>query len=177
MRVPFQRRMDKSMKHLHALLRTLLAAALLGLSISAAMPAGNTSRQEEVAHSGASVMPFDLARTTHFFDDTAKGGTETVTVNSPNDTEQIALIRSHLAKEAKRFASGDFSDPATIHGKDMPGLATLATAGNKLRVTYRSLPAGARLSYSSRDKDVIAAIHQWFAAQRSDHGVHAHMHR
>ena len=155
--VPFQRRMGNSMKHLHALLLIVPVGVSLGVSISSPTQAGNTSRQEEVAQRGANVMPFDLARTTHFFDDNATGGTETVTANSPDDTEQIALIRSHLAEEAKRFARGDFSDPAAIHGKDMPGLATLAAAGNKLRVTYRSVPLGARLSYSSRDKDVITA--------------------
>ena len=132
-------------------------------------------RQEEVARKGATVMPFDLARTTHFFDDRESGGIETVTANDRNDAEQIRLIRRHLAAEAERFGRGDFSDPAKIHGQDMPGLSQLAGAGTRLRVTFKSLPAGASVTYASRDKAIVAGIHEWFAAQRSDHGAHMHM--
>ena len=119
-------------------------------------------------------MPFDLTRTTHFFDDTPTGGIETITANDKRGTRQTALIRSHLAAEAKRFRHGDFSDPAKIHGEDMPGLAELSRAGDKLQVKYTNLPAGASLAYASPDPAVIAAIHTWFAAQRSDHAAHSH---
>ncbi len=138
------------------------------------MPA--PSRREEVALKGATVMPFDLARTMHFFDDDATGGVETVTANDKSDAEQIALIRSHLATEAQRFGRGDFSDPAKIHGADMPGLAALSKAGAKLRVVFLDVTGGASLTYESREPAVIAAIHDWFAAQRADHAAHAHMH-
>ena len=153
---------------------TLLLAGVLGAS--GALADGGESRQEAVARKGATVMPFDLARTTHFFDDTAHGGIETITANDPRDRKQVALIREHLTLEAKRFARGDFSDPAKVHGEDMPGLSTLAAANGKLRVTYKALPAGASLTYASRDKAVVAAVHEWFAAQRSDHDAHMHMH-
>jgi hypothetical protein len=149
---------------------TLLCAAVA----FAAEP--NISRKDEVALKGATVMPFDLMRTTHFFDDTPGGGIETVTANDKKDARQIALIRSHLAEEAKRFGRGDFSDPAKIHGQDMPGFDALTRAGDKLQVKYRQLPAGARLTYASADAATIAGVHAWFAAQRSDHAAHSHMH-
>ena len=149
-------------------------AAVFSL-VALAAHAGADSRQDEVARKGASVMPFDLTRTTHFFDDRPTGGIETVTANDPRDARQASLIRSHLAAEAKRFAHGDFSDPARIHGQAMPGLAQLEKAGKKLQVTYRDLPAGASLAYESSDRALVAAIHEWFAAQRSDHGAHMHM--
>lgn len=155
----------------------IAAGALLCASAAfGAEPNPKTPRQDEVASKGATVMPFDLMRTTHFFDDTPGGGIETVTANDEKDARQIALIRSHLAEEAKRFRRGDFSDPAQIHGQDMPGLDALSRAGGKLQVKYRKLPAGASLSYASADAAVIAAVHAWFAAQRSDHAAHAHMH-
>jgi len=157
----------------------MAVAASTLLCVSAAFAAEmepKMSRQDEGALKGATVMPFDLARTTHFFDDTPGGGIETITANDKKDARQIALIRSHLAEEAKRFGRGDFSDPAKIHGQDMPGLDALARAGDKLQVQYRKLPAGASLSYASADAAVIAAVHAWFAAQRSDHAAHAHMH-
>ena len=153
------------------------AIAALGVAVfGAAYPAMGGERQAEVARKGATVMPFDLMRTTHFFDDRKSGGVETVTANDKADAEQIKLIRGHLSAEAKRFSRGDFSDPAKIHGEDMPGLATLSHAGRKLSVRYRPLPAGASLTYSSRDPAVVAALHEWFAAQRSDHAAHMHMH-
>jgi len=153
------------------------AGTLLCASVAfAAEPGSKLSRQDDVALKGASVMPFDLARTTHFFDDTPGGGIETITANDKKDARQIALIRSHLAEEAKRFGRGDFSDPAKIHGQDMPGLDVLARAGDKLQVKYRKLPAGASLSYASADAAVIAGVHAWFAAQRSDHAAHSHIH-
>lgn len=163
------------MKSTYIWVASLLLGSVPGASIAAAD--GALSRQEQVARGGAAVMPFDLARTKHFFDDNARGGIETVTANDKGDRGQIALIRAHLATEAKRFGRGDFSDPAKIHGSDMPGLATLSAAGGKLRVTYKKLPKGASLTFVSDDKTVIAAIHDWFAAQRADHAAHEHMHQ
>jgi hypothetical protein len=166
------------MKAIDVVAAGTLMGALLGVSVAlAAEPAPKLSHQDEVARNGASVMPFDLTRTTHLFDDTASGGIETITANDKKDARQIALIRSHLAEEAKRFGRGDFSDPAKIHGQDMPGLDALARAGDKLQVKYRKLPAGASLSYASTDAAVIAAVHAWFAAQRSDHAAHSHVHQ
>lgn len=155
---------------------SILMSFLLGAAPGFAQDHVGMARQDEVARKGAEVMPFDLALTTHYFDDSATGGVETVTANDLHDQRQVELIRSHLAHEATQFGHGDFSDPATIHGKDMPGLKTLAAAGDKLHVSYRALPAGGSLTYSSRDTAVIAAIHEWFAAQRSDHAAHAHHH-
>jgi hypothetical protein len=153
-----------------------LAALLIAASVAFPAPA-QQSRHDEVARTGAAVMPFDLTRTRHFFDYKPRGGTETVTANDEHDRRQIELIRTHLQTEARRFARGDFSDPATIHGTDMPGLTDLASAGRKLKVTYKSVPAGASITFTSKDAAIVSAIHQWFEAQRSDHGAHAHVHQ
>jgi hypothetical protein len=163
------------MKFVHIIVQSIALSALVTLSVAAGASAPQ-SRQEQVARSGAAVMPFDLSRTTHFFDDSKTGGVESVTANDKGDITQIELIRDHLNTEAKRFAQGDFSDPAKIHGKDMPGLAGMASAGNKLRVSYQQLPTGASLTYTSDDPTVVGAVHAWFEAQRSDHGAHEHMH-
>jgi hypothetical protein len=61
-------------------------------------------------------MPFDLTATTHTFTKTDIGDVETVVVNDPTDARNVALVRSHLTKEAS------YADPAKIHGMDMPGL-------------------------------------------------------
>jgi hypothetical protein len=150
-----------------------IAAAGTGAYAAAKMLAGDKSRQEFVAERGAQVMPFDLDRTTHVFTKTDDGGVQTVTADDPSDAEQIALIRSHLQDEAVRFARGDFTDPITIHGDDMPGLARLRQTASRLSIAYHELGDGAALTYSSEDATVIDAVHRWFDAQVSDHGSHA----
>jgi len=130
-------------------------------------------RQADVAARGANVMPFDLNKTTHTFERVADGGVQTVTAHDPTDMEQIALIRAHLQEEAANFTRGDFSDPAQIHGEDMPGLAALRAGAARIHVAYHELPDGARLTYRTDDPAVIHALHQWFDAQLTDHGDHA----
>jgi hypothetical protein len=114
-------------------------------------------------------MPFDLTRTTHVFTDTDTGGREVVTANDPADTQQIELIRSHLKGLVPQFSSGDFSDPAAIHGDEMPGLAQLRAGYSRIEFTYEELPNGAALTYQTSDPVMVSALHTWFAAQRSDH--------
>lgn len=132
-------------------------------------------RQEEVAHRGARVMPFDLGRTTHVFDDESGGGLQTVTANDPADVAQIYLIRDHLAGLANRMARGNFADQAWLHGLNMPGLTELSAGYEKLKISYHVLPGGASLRLASDDPAIAAAIHKYFAAQRADHSAHGKM--
>jgi hypothetical protein len=131
------------------------------------------SRQDTVAARGAAVMPFDLEATTHTFDATDTGGVQTVVADDPTDNEQIALIRSHLQEEVRRFRRGDFGDPESIHGHDMPGLRTLAAHADSLDITYGELDRGGEVIYTSADPTIVTALHDWFAAQLRDHGPHA----
>jgi hypothetical protein len=130
-------------------------------------------RQDEVAARGAEVMPFDLDRTTHVFTDLPDGGLQMVTADDPGDAEQVRLIREHLRQEAAAFAQGDFGDPAAIHGEEMPGLAALRAGADRIEVAYEDLPDGAQLRYTSSEPALVAALHDWFDAQVSDHGSHA----
>jgi hypothetical protein len=85
----------------------------------------------------------------------------------------VALVREHLGDEAERFAAGDFDDPAAIHGDEMPGLAELEAGHAGIDVRYAEIPAGGRISYTTDDPDLVAALHAWGEAQVSDHGAHA----
>jgi hypothetical protein len=131
---------------------------------------GVEARQQEVAERGATIMPFDLEATTHVFAPTDDGGVQTVVADDPGDTEQIVLIRSHLRDEVAAFRSGDFGDPATIHGHEMPGLSVLEARSDRLTITYQDQPDGGEVIYRSSDPVVVQALHDWFAAQLSDHG-------
>ncbi len=152
------------------LLLVLVAGALLGYGANAFL---RERRLADVAERGVQVMPFDLDRTTHVFERQAKGGLQTVTADDPADGEQIALIRSHLSKEAEAFRRGDFSDPASIHGEDMPGLKELRAGASRMQVQYSEVPAGAQILYVTDDPALVHALHRWFDAQLSDHGQHA----
>lgn len=150
----------------------LVALALSGLLASTGVGAPPT-RQEDVATRGAQVMPFDLEQTMHVFQPLADGGRQTVTAKDPANSQQIALIQAHLKEEAEKFRQGDFSAPATIHGEDMPGLAALQAGARQIEMQYTPLPDGAQMQYTTKDPGLIMALHQWFAAQLSDHGHHA----
>jgi hypothetical protein len=148
----------------------LAAVALTGCGDDADALA---ERQAEVAQRGAEVMPFDLGATTHRFEPTDTGLVQTVTADDPEDSEQVALIREHLEEEAARFAQGDFNDPATIHGDEMPGLIQLRAGAAEIDIQFERRNDGAGLVYTTNDPALIEALHQWGEAQVSDHGDHA----
>lgn len=156
--------------------RWWVALAVAGLVIALGFGgwyalARDTSAQAPMANRAAQVMPFDLARTTHTFTKTDVGGVEKVVVSDSTDTRDVALIRSHLAEEATLFRSGNYSDPAKIHGMDMPGLKELEAGAARVTVTYADLPDGAQITYSSDEPALIAALHSWFDRQVADHGM------
>ena len=167
-----------------------LIAVFFALAVGAALFVGFATAQEHGATHDAqqgegraadfaareqAVMPFDVKATLHIFEDTATGGVQRVLVDDPDDTENIALIRSHLEEEAARFAEGNFTDPSFLHGEEMPGLVELEAAGeaDQLTVSYNELADGAEISYVSDDPSVVIALHLWFQAQVVDHGEHA----
>ena len=131
------------------------------------------TRQEEVTARGAQVMPFDLEQTMHVFQKLEDGGLQKVVVKDPSNKKQIALIQAHLKEEAERFRRGDFSDPAKIHGEDMPGLAELKAEAGQIDVSYAALRDGAQIRYTTKDPKMVMALHRWFDAQLSDHGHYA----
>ncbi len=157
------------MKHLLSTATLCLVAAL-----PLAAPAADGPRQVEVARRGADVMPFSLAATTHVFTRTASGGTQRVVARDSADAAQVRLVRQHLREIDAQFRQGDFSGPAHIHGPDMPGLARLRAArAGELAIAYSEVKGGAVLTYRSANREVVAALHQWFDAQLSDHGADA----
>ena len=145
-----------------------LLVATLGLETST-----GCTRQSQVAARGAQVMPFDLEQTIHVFQRLDDGGRQTVTVKDPANAQQIALIQSHLQHEADKFRRGDFSDPARIHGDEMPGLAELKTGFVQIDIHYTALPNGGEIRYTTANPSLVTALHRWFMAQVSDHGRHA----
>ena len=91
---------------------TVVAAGLVTVTIAAVAVFASRGdddpdgKQALVAERGRGVMPFDLERTTHRFEKRASGGVQTVVADDPADREQVGLIRTHLAKEARLFRQG-----------------------------------------------------------------------
>ena len=154
-----------------------LAAPLLAAVVSttcSAATAADAPRQVQVERNSEKVMPFSMQSSKHFFVPTPAGGVQTVLVHDGNRT-QIALVRSHLRKEAAAFAHGDFADPASIHGGDMPGLHAMRAGSERIKVRYADVPNGAKITYTTADAALVSALHAWFKAQVNDHGPHATM--
>ena len=133
-------------------------------------------RQNMIHSRSPMVMPFDMNKVTHYFIKTDNGGVLEINSKDLNDQTQISLIREHLKKEKILFSNADFRDPKTLHGKNMPGLKILSESGKKYEVEYKELPAGASLTFGSKDSSVVDAIHKWFDAQLKDHGKDAKSH-
>ena len=131
-----------------------------------------SKKQAQVVERGRSVMPFDINRTMHHFKKLPTGGVQQV-LSTDGDAQQIALIRQHLKTEAARFQQGNFSDPSSIHGPDMPGLRAMSAGANRLDIHYSEIPQGAQVTYASSDPTLVTAIHAWFDAQVREHGHHA----
>jgi len=150
-----------------------LIMLLIAGSVAASEKA-TESRLDEVQRRGLQVMPFSLEQTIHVFTKTGEGGLQQVITKENADAGQVGLIREHLAKISRQFAQGDFSDPAKIHGEDMPGLAALGAAKpGQIKIEYEDLENGGQIVYSADDPGLIEAIHQCFEAQLKDHARHA----
>ncbi len=118
-------------------------------------------------------MPFDMSKTVHIFKMTESGGVQRVVAKDPGAADQIALIRMHLQHEAESFRRGDYSDPAMLHGADMPGLKELKIGASHIKVSYTPVPAGAEITFETTDLHLLTALHRWFGAQLSEHGADA----
>ena len=131
------------------------------------------THQQHVHQMAHQVMPFDISKTIHIFRMTEFGGVQRVIAKDPESMDQIALIRQHLKHEAEKFRLGDYSDPAKLHGIEMPGLKELQSGAQDIRVSYAEIPSGAELMFETTDLSLLTALHRWFGAQLSEHGADA----
>jgi len=150
-----------------------LAQAVVILLLIGSTTVFAQTRQEHVHQMAPSVMPFDISKTVHIFKMTESGGVQRVIAKDPAATDQILHIQQHLRHEAEKFQQGDYSDPATLHGADMPGLKDLQAGASRIKVSYAALPSGAEITFETKDLHLLTALHRWFGAQLSEHGADA----
>jgi hypothetical protein len=154
----------------HILRSATWPAFLLLLNCATALAQTTQEHVHQMAHG---VMPFDMSKTVHIFKMTESGGVQRVVAKDPGAADQIALIQQHLQHEAGSFQRGDYSDPALLHGTDMPGLKELQIGASHIKVSYASVPAGAEITFETTDLHLLTALHRWFGAQLSEHGADA----
>ncbi len=136
------------------------------------MHAQHTTQQAHravVESHGDQAMGFPQDKTTHHFRMMSDGGVIEVTVNEPNDKPNTEAIRSHLSHVTMMFGNGDFSVPMFIHEGVPPGATTMKLMKSAIHYTYEEMPSGGRIQIKSDDPIAVAAIHDFFRFQITDH--------
>ncbi|HMJ62169.1 MAG TPA: hypothetical protein VK493_10420 [Bryobacteraceae bacterium] len=125
--------------------------------------------QAMVNEHGDHVMGFSHGKTTHHFELHYDGGLVDVRADDVKDTGSRDQIRSHFHHITQMFADGNFNAPMLVHGKDVPGTATMTQLKDQLHWQLQETPRGARLTVTADNKPALAAVHQFLRFQIEDH--------
>jgi hypothetical protein len=117
---------------------------------------------------GRKAMGVDQYTSTHHFDALPDGGRIELQ-RDVDDSTGIARIRTHIREIAQAFKAGDFSTPAMVHMKDVPGAKTMSALHSAITYEAHDLPRGAELRIRTQDPEALRAIHQFMAFQRGEH--------
>jgi hypothetical protein len=122
---------------------------------------------------GGIAMGVDQYTSVHKFDDLANGGRIELQ-RDRDDSVGTRVIRKHLEGIARAFKAGDFSTPAYVHMKSVPGTAEMARLRARIAYEYRPLPRGGELRIVTSDSAAVKAVHSFMAFQRGDHRAGGH---
>ena len=117
---------------------------------------------------GKMAMGVDQYASAHRFDITPDGGRIELQ-RKTFDSLDVAQIRAHMKLIQHAFEAGDFSTPAFVHMRDMPGTAVMTRKKDLIRYVYADLPRGAEVRIITADDEARAAIAQFLEAQRAEH--------
>ena len=134
----------------------------------ATMHGGDDSSFSRMQVRGQMAMGVDQYMSAHKFDITPDGGRIELQT-STGDSLDIAQIRAHMKLIQHAFVAGDFSTPAFVHNKDMPGTAIMAKKKALISYEYGDLPHGAEVRISTSDPEAREAIAAFLQAQRMEH--------
>lgn len=118
--------------------------------------------------SSARGMGVDQSTSGHRFDILHDGGRIEL-LREVDDSAGVAQIRWHLQAIARAFQAGDFTTPAFVHMRDVPGTDVMAARRSHITYVYRELPRGGEVRITSHDPQALAAIRQFMEFQRHDH--------
>jgi hypothetical protein len=120
---------------------------------------------------GKMAMGVDQYTSSHHFESTPDGGRIELQRDTV-DSLGIAQIRAHMRLIQHAFEAGDFSTPAFVHMKDMPGTAIMSAKRGVIKYRYADLPRGAEVRISTGDPEALKAIGEFLAAQQMEHHSH-----
>ena len=150
----------------------VLLAATTGCGTSAppagADPEPADSSFNALQQRGQQAMGVDQTTSTHRFDALPDGGRIELQ-RDVDDPAGVATIRAHLQEASAAFAAGDFSTPAFVHMREMPGAADMARLRGRITYEYAPLPRGGQVRITTTDPEAVRAVHAFRAAQRMDH--------
>jgi hypothetical protein len=146
---------------------TLFALSLLCAKQGVAQDSAFTALQRR----GKMAMGVDQYASQHQFDVLPNGGRIALEMKG-DDSLSIAQIRAHLKLIEHAFQAGDFSTPAFVHMRSMPGTDVMSRNRARIVYSYADLPRGGEVRITTKDPESLAAIREFMAAQRGDHRAH-----
>jgi hypothetical protein len=152
---------------------TIVSLSFLASTLHAQQrPARDSARHDSAFRAmqerGRLAMGVDQYSSTHHFDALPDGGRIELQ-RDVDDTAGAARIRAHLREIARAFKAGDFSTPAFVHMKDVPGVSVMSAHRSAISYEARNLPRGGELRIRTTDPEAIRAIHEFLSFQRGEH--------
>jgi DNA-binding GntR family transcriptional regulator len=117
---------------------------------------------------GKAAMGVDQYASTHRFDGLKDGGRIEL-VRNDGDSADVARIRAHMREISRAFASGDFSTPAAVHLRSVPGADVMTERRRFITYEPHDIPRGAELRIRTDDPEALRAIHRFMVFQRDEH--------
>jgi hypothetical protein len=117
---------------------------------------------------GQRAMGVDQYTSTHRFDTLEDGGRIELQRDA-DDSAGVAVIRAHLQGIVKAFTSGDFSTPAFVHMREVPGTVIMAANRDVIEYSFGELPRGGAVRILTKDPVALKSIHDFLEFQRHDH--------
>jgi hypothetical protein len=145
-----------------------LVSSLVLVALLASRAESQDSSFAHMQQRGKIAMGVDQYTSIHAFDDRRDGGRIELQ-RDRDDSVGVRAIREHLQAIEKAFASGDFSTPAFVHLRAVPGTRVMAERRALIRYRYRPLPRGGELRLVTTDSAALAAIRRFLAFQRGAH--------
>jgi hypothetical protein len=149
----------------------ILIAVSVGGSVLLAQekPSEPSCHHAKVDERGDHVMGFDHVKTSHHFLLSKSGGSIEASANDPNDAATIEAIRGHFTHIAGMFAEGNFDAPMLIHDRIPPGVPTMKRQKALIEWKFEETPGGGRVRITTKDREALAAIHEFLRFQIEDH--------
>src|SRR5688572_1728225 len=148
---------------------------VVAVALTAAQPALGQTKPDSTFHAmqmrGRIVMGVDQYTSAHKFESLPDGGRIELQ-RDVDDPKGADAIRQHLIAIANAFSKGDFSAPAMVHMKEVPGAAEMSARKTAIRYQYKELKRGGEIRITTRDRAAIRAIHDFLAFQRTEHHAH-----